>query len=142
MLEQTKTIFTKDFIKIKVLGIGGGGNNAVNQMTNTNIYGAEYILINTEKGVLDRANTNEVKTLQIGKEVSKGLGAGANPDIGEKSAVESTDEIDKILEGADLVFLTAGMRRWNWYRSYTYNCIKSKAKRNSHSRNRNYSIYI
>ena len=142
MLEQTKTILTKDFIKIKVLGIGGGGNNAVNQMINTDIYGAEYILVNTEKGILDRANTNEVKTLQIGKEVAKGLGAGANPDVGEKSAVESTDEIDKILEGAVLVFLTAGMRRGNRDRCYTYNCIKSKTKRHFNGCNCNYSIYF
>lgn len=100
---------TKEAIRIKVLGIGGGGNNAVNQMINSNIKGAEYILINTEKGILDRANTNNFKTLQIGKETSKGLGAGANPEIGEKSAIESLEEIDKILEDTDLVFLTAGM---------------------------------
>lgn len=100
---------TKDAIRIKVLGIGGGGNNAVNQMINSNIKGAEYILINTEKGILDRANTNDFKTLQIGKEIAKGLGAGSNPEIGEKAAIESLEEIDKILEDTDLVFLTAGM---------------------------------
>ena len=142
MLEQAKTILTKDFIKIKVLGIGGGGNNAVSQMINTDVYGAEYILINTERQILDRANTSAIKTLQIGKEVAKGLGAGANPDVGEKSAVESADEIDRILDGADLVFLTAGMRRWNWNWSYTCNCSKSKEKGNTYSWNSYNTIYI
>ena len=56
--------------KIKVIGCGGGGNNAVNQMMNSSIIGAEYILINTEKGILDRANTNKCKTIQIGKEMN------------------------------------------------------------------------
>ena len=109
MIDQMQPTRTKDLIKIKVLGIGGGGNNAVNQMIKSDIDGAEYILINTEKGILDRANTNGCKTLQIGKEVTKGLGAGANPEIGEKAARESIEEIDKILEGTDLLFVTAGM---------------------------------
>ena len=94
--------------KIKVLGIGGGGNNAVNQMINSHIEGADYYLINTEKGILERANTNGCKTLQIGREVAQGLGAGANPEVGEKAARESLEEINKILDGCDLVFLTAG----------------------------------
>ncbi len=105
--EQTKR--TKDLIKIKVIGVGGGGNNAVNQMIVSDVDDVEYILINTEKGILERANTNGCKTLQIGKEVAGGLGAGANPEVGEKSAKESIDDIDKILEGTDLLFLTAGM---------------------------------
>ena len=109
MLEQGQPKKTKDLIKIKVLGIGGGGNNAVNQMINSSIEGAEYYLINTEKGILDRTNTNGCHTLQIGKETAKGLGAGANPEVGEKSAKESLEEIDKILEDTDLLFLTAGM---------------------------------
>ena len=109
MLEQVQPKRTKDIIKIKVLGIGGGGNNAVNQMINSEIGKAEYILINTERNVLDRANTNGCQTLQIGKEVAQGLGAGANPEVGERAARESIEEIDKILEDVDLVFLTAGM---------------------------------
>ena len=109
MIDQMQPMRTKDLIKIKVLGIGGGGNNAVNQMINSDIDGAEYVLINTEKNVLDRANTNGCQTLQIGKEITKGLGAGANPEIGEKSAKESIEEIDKLLENVDLLFITAGM---------------------------------
>ncbi len=109
MIDQMQPIKTKDLIKIKVLGIGGGGNNAVNQMINSKIEGAEYVLINTEKNVLDRANTYGCKTLQIGKEVTRGLGAGADPEVGEKAAKESIEEIDKILEDTDLLFITAGM---------------------------------
>jgi len=109
VLEQIQPKITKDLIRIKVLGIGGGGNNAVNQMTKSNIDGAEYYLINTERQILDKANTNGCPTLQIGKEVAQGMGAGANPEVGEKAAKESLAEIDKILEGTDLVFLTAGM---------------------------------
>lgn len=109
MLDRMQQQKTKDRIKIKVLGIGGGGNNAVNQMINSNIEGAEYILINTETQILSKANTNGCEILQIGKEATAGLGAGANPEVGEKAAIESTSEIEKILEDTDLVFLTAGM---------------------------------
>lgn len=109
MLEQLQPKRTKDLIRIKVLGIGGGGNNAVNQMIRSDIDGAEYYLINTERQILNKANTNGCKTLQIGRETAQGMGAGANPEVGERAARESLDEIDKILEGTDLVFLTAGM---------------------------------
>lgn len=109
MLERLQQKTTKDIIKIKVLGIGGGGNNAVNQMIKSKIDGAEYVLINTERQILDKANTNGCDILQIGKETAQGLGAGANPEVGEKAARESTAEIEKILEDTDLVFLTAGM---------------------------------
>ncbi|MBR3134203.1 MAG: cell division protein FtsZ [Clostridia bacterium] len=109
MLERIPQQHTKDLIKIKVLGIGGGGNNAVNQMIKSKIKGAEYILINTERQILDKANTNGCKILQIGKETAQGLGAGANPEVGEKAARESMEDINKILDNTDLVFLTAGM---------------------------------
>ena len=109
MLEQSQPNGTKDSIRIKVLGVGGGGNNAVNQMIKSQIKGAEFYLINTETGILDRANTNLCGTLQIGKEASQGLGAGANPEVGAKAAVESLNEIERILEDTDLLFLTAGM---------------------------------
>ena len=101
--------YTKDTIRIKVMGIGGGGNNAVNRMINSNIEGAEYYLINTEKKSLDRANSKFCQTIQIGKELTNGLGAGANPEIGEQAAIEDIEEIIKSLEDTDLLFLTAGM---------------------------------
>ena len=109
MLEQVQTNITKDLIKIKVLGIGAGGNNAVNQMIKSRISGAEYVLVNTERQILDKANTNGCEILQIGKETAKGLGAGANPEVGERAAIESRADIERILDGTDLVFLTAGM---------------------------------
>lgn len=108
MLDQMQPNRTKDLIKIKVLGIGGGGNNAVNQMIKSDVDGAEYILINTEKGILDRAYSG-CTTLQIGKETTRGLGAGANPEIGERAAKESAEEIEKLLDDTDLLFITAGM---------------------------------
>ena len=101
--------YTKDTIRIKVMGIGGGGNNAVNQMINKNIEGAEYYLVNTEKNSLDRADRKYCQTIQIGKELTGGLGTGANPEIGEQAAIEDIEEIIKNLEDTDLLFLTAGM---------------------------------
>ena len=109
MIDYEPVKRTKDLIKIKVIGVGGGGNNAVNQMIVSDVDGVEYILVNTEKGILERANTNGCKTLQIGKEIAQGLGAGANPEVGEKAARESIEDIDKILDGTDLLFVTAGM---------------------------------
>ena len=109
MFEQVQSKLTNDGIKIKVIGVGGGGNNAVGQMINNPIEGVEYYLINTEKGIIDRSIKLGINAVQIGNTVTSGLGAGANPTIGEKAAKESLDSIDKILDGADLVFLTAGM---------------------------------
>ena len=109
MIDYEPVKRTKDLIKITVIGVGGGGNNAVNQMILSDVDGVEYILVNTEKGILERANTNGCKTLQIGKEIAQGLGAGANPEVGEKAAKESIDDIDRILDGTDLLFVTAGM---------------------------------
>lgn len=109
MFEQEESKLTKDTIKIKVIGVGGGGNNAVGQMLTSPIEGIEYYIINTEKGIIDRSKNLGINAIQIGPTVTSGLGAGANPEIGESAAKESLSEIDKILDGTDLVFLTAGM---------------------------------
>ena len=109
LFEQGESKLTKDTIKIKVIGIGGGGNNAVGQMLTNPIAGVDYYIVNTEKGVIDRSKRLGINAIQIGPTVTSGLGAGANPEVGESSAKESLTEIDKILDGADLVFLTAGM---------------------------------
>ena len=93
--------------KIKVIGVGGAGNNAVNRMIEDNIKGVTYYLLNTETGTLKRAKTNN--TLQIGIQTTRGLGAGANEKVGERAAIENKEEIKQILQGADLVFITAGM---------------------------------
>lgn len=97
----------KEIAKIKVIGVGGGGNNAVNRIINDKVQNIETYLINTETSLLKRANTKNV--LQIGKELTKGLGAGANEIVGENSALESKEDIKRILENTDLLFVTAGM---------------------------------
>ncbi len=94
-------------LKIKVIGVGGAGNNAVNRMIDDNVKGVSFYMINTETGSLRRARTSN--TLQIGIQTTRGLGAGANEIVGERAAIENKEEIKKILMGADLVFITAGM---------------------------------
>ncbi|MBK5251203.1 MAG: cell division protein FtsZ [Peptostreptococcaceae bacterium] len=95
------------FAQIKVVGVGGGGNNAVNRMIDANLKGVQFIAINTDKQSLFSSKA-EFK-IQIGEKITQGLGAGANPEIGKKSAEESRDEIAQALNGADMVFVTAGM---------------------------------
>lgn len=96
-----------DFANIKVIGVGGGGNNAVNRMVDNQIKGVQFLAVNTENQVLELSKADV--TIQIGEKVTKGLRAGANPQIGEEAAQESREEITKALEGADMVFVTAGM---------------------------------
>ncbi len=93
--------------KIKVIGIGGGGCNAVNTMIRSGLTGVEYIVANTDSQAL-AASLAGIK-LQLGSNVTKGLGAGANPEIGRKAAIEDYERLSEILEGADMVFVTAGM---------------------------------
>lgn len=97
----------EEFAHIKVIGVGGGGNNAVNRMVECGVQGVEFIAVNTDKQALQSSKA-ETK-LQIGEKLTKGLGAGANPDIGMKAAEESRNEIANVLEGADMIFITAGM---------------------------------
>lgn len=92
---------------IKVIGVGGGGGNAIEHMVEQNIEGVEFIAINTDAQVLRSSSANV--TLQIGSGVTKGLGAGANPNIGRQAAEEDRETIRQSLEGADMVFITAGM---------------------------------
>lgn len=92
---------------IKVIGVGGGGGNAVNRMIENDVKGVEFVVINTDAQVL-RLSKAETR-LQIGKQLTKGLGAGADPSIGLKAAQESEEEIKDIIRGSDMVFITAGM---------------------------------
>lgn len=96
-----------DFAKIKVVGVGGGGNNAVNRMIDAGVKGVEFLVFNTDRQALK--NSNAETKIQLGEKITKGLGAGANPEIGEQAAEESLDEIREALDGADMVFITAGM---------------------------------
>src|SRR3984885_10482098 len=93
--------------KIKVVGVGGSGCNAVNTMIRTGLEGVEFITANTDRQALD-ASLAPIK-LAIGQELTKGLGAGANPEIGRKAALEDYAKISEMLAGADMVFITAGM---------------------------------
>ncbi|MFS8855617.1 cell division protein FtsZ [Synechococcus sp. H55.7] len=95
--------------KIKVVGVGGGGGNAVSRMAASNLKGVEFWSINTDAQALAQCSTSTVSRLQIGQKLTRGLGAGGNPAIGQKAAEESSEEIAAALKGADLVFIAAGM---------------------------------
>ena len=92
---------------IKVIGVGGGGGNAVQHMLGASIDGVEFVCVNTDAQVLK--NSSVKTTLQIGADITKGLGAGANPDIGRQAAMEDRERISDVLEGSDMIFITAGM---------------------------------
>ena len=92
---------------IKVIGVGGGGGNAVQHMLSADIEGVEFICANTDAQVLK--NSPVKTTLQLGADITKGLGAGANPDVGKRAAMDDRDRIGDVLEGADMIFITAGM---------------------------------
>jgi len=92
---------------IKVIGVGGGGGNAVNHMVNSHIEGVEFICANTDAQALHRLDVNTV--IQLGAELTRGLGAGTNPEVGREAAEENKDLIREVLEGANMLFLTAGM---------------------------------
>lgn len=94
-------------VNIKVIGVGGGGNNAVNRMINSNIKGVEFVAINTDRQALHHSDAST--QLVIGEKLTKGFGAGANPQIGSRAAEESIEEIKAILKDTDMVFVTAGM---------------------------------
>ena len=93
--------------KIKVIGLGGGGSNAVTRMITAQFTGVEFIVANTDSQAL-RASPAPVK-LQLGAKLTQGLGAGTNPDVGRDAALEDPDQITRLLEGADMVFITAGL---------------------------------
>ncbi|MFB5196367.1 cell division protein FtsZ [Neobacillus sp. KR4-4] len=92
---------------IKVIGVGGGGNNAVNRMIEEGVEGVEFIAVNTDAQALHQSKA--AVTMQIGTALTRGLGAGANPEIGRRAVEESKQQIKEVLEGADMVFVTAGM---------------------------------
>ncbi|NLK39669.1 MAG: cell division protein FtsZ [Clostridiales bacterium] len=94
-------------VNIKVVGVGGGGNNAVNRMIATNVRGVEFIAINTDKQAL--INCSATTKIVIGEKITKGHGSGANPEVGKRAAEESVEDIKKVLTGADMVFITLGM---------------------------------
>ena len=100
---EIKTNESEAAAKIIVVGVGGGGNNAVNRMIDEQIAGVEFIAVNTDKQALQLCKAPTL--MQIGDKITKGLGAGARPEIGEKAAEESAEEISAALKGADMVFV-------------------------------------
>ena len=104
---EIKTNESEAAARIIVIGVGGGGNNAVNRMIDEQIAGVEFIAINTDKQALQLCKAPTL--MQIGEKLTKGLGAGAQPEVGEKAAEESAEEISAAIKGADMVFVTCGM---------------------------------
>lgn len=96
-----------DLAKIKVIGVGGGGNNAVGRMIDAEVQGVDFIAVNTEAQILEKSAAEN--KIQIGEKLTRGLGAGAKPEVGEQAAEESKDDLMKALQGADMIFVTAGM---------------------------------
>ena len=105
-MAQVKPAF-ETFARIKVVGAGGSGNNALARMIEARIHGVEFIAVNTDAQALH--NTNAPIKIHIGKSLTKGLGAGMNPDIGKQAAIDTKEEISAALKGADMVFITAGL---------------------------------
>lgn len=99
--------YVDNFAKIRVIGVGGGGSNAVNRMIEAGIQGVEFISVNTDAQAL--LDSQSPQRMRIGDKLTKGLGAGGNPEIGEKAAIESTEELSNMVKGADMVFVTAGI---------------------------------
>ena len=100
-------MFEERVVKIKVIGVGGAGNNVINRMVESGVSGVDFVVINTDKQDLNKSVCKN--KVQIGEKLTNGMGAGSKPEIGQKSAEESRAQIAKILEGTDMVFITAGM---------------------------------
>ena len=107
MFELEEALGGKQHASIKVVGVGGAGGNVVNNMIASNIRSVDFIALNTDAQVLDTSMASE--KLQIGQSITRGLGAGSKPEVGRESALEDKDIIAGALEGADMVFITAGM---------------------------------
>ena len=125
-------------VNIKVIGVGGGGNNVVNRMVRSGTKGVDFVAVNTDKQALNVSSANY--KIQIGEKLTHGQGAGSDPEVGRKSAEESRNQIAKALEDTDMVFITAGMGGGSWIRSMRCDPTSSSsaaiwsmsAPRNSH----------
>jgi len=99
--------FEEKVVSIKVIGIGGAGNNVVNRMLQSGVGGVDFVVVNTDKQDLNKSNCKN--KVQIGEKLTGGMGAGSKPEVGQQSAEESREALAKVLEGTDMVFITAGM---------------------------------
>ena len=106
-VNNSQPSYVDNFAKIRVIGVGGGGSNAVNRMIDAGIQGVEFIVVNTDAQALLDAHSPQ--RMRIGDKLTRGLGAGGDPEIGEKAAQESQEELASMVEGADMVFVTAGI---------------------------------
>ncbi|MEA3335638.1 MAG: cell division protein FtsZ [Chloroflexota bacterium] len=104
---EAQPSYVDNFAKIRVVGVGGGGSNAVNRMIDAGIQGVEFIVINTDAQALLEANAPQ--RMRIGDKLTRGLGAGGDPELGEKAALESAEDVVSVVDGADMVFVTAGI---------------------------------
>jgi cell division protein FtsZ len=98
---------TENFARLRVIGVGGGGSNAVDRMIEEGVSGVDFVAVNTDAQALLRSGAP--KRVNIGEKLTRGLGSGGNPELGEKAAEESLDELNQVLKGSDMVFITAGM---------------------------------
>ena len=105
--DQSREILPSQNAKIEVIGVGGGGSNAVNRMINSDLEGVSFRVLNTDAQALIQSSAES--RVQLGQNLTRGLGAGGNPSIGQKAAEESKEELQQALEGSDLVFIAAGM---------------------------------
>ena len=105
--DQSREILPSQNAKIEVIGVGGGGSNAVNRMINSDLEGVSFRVLNTDAQALLQSSAES--RVQLGQNLTRGLGAGGNPSIGQKAAEESKEELQQALEGSDLVFIAAGM---------------------------------
>jgi len=126
--------------KIKVIGVGGGGCNAVNRMIRAKLEGVEFITANTDLQAL-KLSQAPVK-LQLGAKLTKGLGAGANPEVGRKAALEDTEKIIEALEGSDMIFITLRPRRRHWQRRRASSRFTRQRARRAECRRRHQAVRL
>ena len=123
---------------IKVIGVGGGGCNAVNRMVEAGLKGVDFIAVNTDRQALSRCLA-ETK-IQIGEKLTRGLGAGANPEVGQKAAEETLDDITALMDGYDIHNRRHGRRYWN--RSRAYHCQGGQRDGHTDCRSRNQAFLL
>ena len=122
---QNDSLFETLGAKIKVIGVGGAGGNAINSMISENIHGVEFIAVNSDFQDLQKSKSKRV--IQIGKNIAKGLGVGGDPSLGNECAKADQNDITEALQGSDMVFITAGWWNWYWSCSSCQTCKRYRA---------------
>ena len=138
--DQSREILPSQGAKIEVIGVGGGGSNAVNRMINSDLEGVSFRVLNTDAQALLQSSAE--RRVQLGQNLTRGLGAGGNPSIGQKAAEESKEELQQALDGSDLVFYSCRNGWRNWYRCCSRCCRSCQTKWGSNSRYSNQAIFF